>query len=181
MSLRSPLGLTISWRTCDLSESSPFLSSSPAWASLKQIYFHIIIEHEQKIPSRQSQLGVTLLVSSILLNPMPVPLTFQHTSHISMLTSTLIQSYCWPPPPLILSFWNSILFISCLAQIKHPNCTFHLGTLLWQEKLLSKTVVGGEWWKWNYEICALQSLSYNFRQQDNTFTEWATSSHDGLK
>lgn len=150
MSLRSPLGLTISWRTCDLSESSPFLSSSPAWASLKRIYFHIIIEHEKEIPSQQSQLGVTLLVSSILSNPMPVPSTFQDTSHTSMLTSTVIQSFCcWLPPSLILSFWNSLLFISSLSQIEQPNCTFHLGILLRQEKLLSKTVVGGEWWKWN--------------------------------
>lgn len=128
----------------------------------KQIHFHIIIEHEKEIPSPEPWLRVILLKSLPSSRaPLPVSLTFQDTSQLWLHFDSLS---CWLPRSLTLPFWNSVLFISSLSHIKLPTCTFHLGVLMWQEKELNKTVVGGGWLKYNCEMHTRHSFYQNSKQ-----------------
>lgn len=128
----------------------------------KQIHFHIIIEHEKEIPSPEPQLRVILLKS--FPSSRPHCLFLWHSRTPLSFDFHFYSLSCWLPRSLTLPFWNSVLFISSLSHIKLPTCTFHLGVLMWQEKELNKTVVGGEWLKYNCEMHTRHSSYQNSKQ-----------------
>lgn len=101
MSLRSTSRLTLGCRIV-IFRTFPISFLLPTTSLTKQLYFHIIIEHEKEISSQEPQLGVTLLVFSIFSDPNAC--VFDIPGHISILTSTLIYSHCWLPRSLTFPF-----------------------------------------------------------------------------
>ena len=100
-----------------------------------------------------------------------LPIFLGHTAcffdiprHFLVLTSTWMDSHSLLAGKVSRpSFVNSILLVSSVSHTELPKCTFHLGILMWQEKDLNKTVVDGEWLKWNCEMSALHGFYHNFR------------------